>query len=142
MPSSAPTAVVTGFITSQGRVLLLRRSSKVGTYQGHWAGVSGYLETDDPTEQVWTELGEELGIGPDGAAIEITGDPLEIVDRDTERVWLVHPFRFSLHAGVEPRLDWEHVEMRWASPDRIQQLRTVPGLWEAWCRVSTDFDSY
>ncbi len=142
MSSSSPTAVVTGFITNRGKVLLLRRSPEVGTYQGRWAGVSGYLETDDPSEQAWTELGEELGIGQDSATIELTGEPVEIVDPDTDRAWLVHPFRFALHAGVEPRLDWEHVEMRWIAPAQMQQLKTVPGLWRAWCRVSTDFNSY
>ncbi|ELK44964.1 translation initiation factor aIF-2B subunit alpha, partial [Haloferax sp. BAB-2207] len=38
--------VVTVFLRHDGRVLLTRRSDAVGTYQGRWAGVSGYVEGD------------------------------------------------------------------------------------------------
>ena len=36
--------VVTCFLMHQGKLLVLRRSAKVRTYQGKWAGVSGYIE--------------------------------------------------------------------------------------------------
>ncbi len=134
MSSVIRAAVVTGFLTKDKKVLLLRRSSKVGTYQGLWAGVSGYLETN-PAKQAWTELAEELGIGSNDAALEKSGEPFEVSDDRTGRAWLVHPFRFTLTGNTEPRLDWEHVEMRWISPDDMRTMDTVPGLWEAWCRV-------
>ena len=53
--------VVTCFLESGGRVLLLRRSGRVGTYQGKWAAVSGYLE-DEPEKQAFTEIEEETGL--------------------------------------------------------------------------------
>jgi len=44
--------VVTCFLLRRAaagdEVLLLRRSQKVGTYRGRWAGVSGYLEEAAP----------------------------------------------------------------------------------------------
>ena len=39
------------------------------------------------------------------------------------------------------RLDWEHVEMRWCPPQEMKQMNTVPGLWQAWCRVAGRFES-
>ncbi|MCP4601308.1 MAG: NUDIX pyrophosphatase [Proteobacteria bacterium] len=132
-------SVVTGFLTKNQKILLLRRSSKVGTYKGQWAGVSGYIEVDEAEQQAWTELDEELGIKPENAKLEVAGDPLEIADNPSGRIWLVHPFRFSLADNVEPRLDWEHVEMRWISPKQMREMETVPGLWEAWSKVSNGF---
>ena len=37
--------VVTCFLESEGEILILYRSEQVGSYQGRWAGVSGYVET-------------------------------------------------------------------------------------------------
>ncbi|MCL0057688.1 hypothetical protein M1N05_01270 [Dehalococcoidales bacterium] len=37
--------VVTCFLESDGEILILRRSAQVSSYQGRWAGVSGYIET-------------------------------------------------------------------------------------------------
>ena len=135
------TDVVTIFLARRGEILLLKRSEQVGTYQGRWAGVSGYLESDDPVQQAWTEIGEELGLGPGQAALEIAGEPLEVRDPDAGRLWVVHPFRFRLLSDARPRLDREHVEMRWCAPQAIQEKDAVPGLWEAWCRVAEGFDA-
>ena len=135
------TNVVTVFLTRNARLLLLRRSKQVGSFQGRWAGVSGYLEAVEPLEQARTELKEELGIGPEDAVPMEAGDPLEVPDDGNQRIWVVHPFRFSLAEGVEIRLDWEHVEMRWCPPQEMKQMNTVPGLWEAWCRVAGRFES-
>ncbi len=47
--------VVTCFLLRRGEggdtLLLLRRSDRVSTYQGLWASVSGYLESESPLEQ-------------------------------------------------------------------------------------------
>ena len=136
MRNADRTSVITCFVTKDDRVLLLQRSGKVGTYRARWAGVSGYLEVEDAAEQCRIELEEELGLGIEDAILEVTGQPLEVVDPKNARVWLVHPFRFALRQGVTPRLDWEHVAMRWVDPQTIQDMDTVPGLWEAWLRVS------
>ena len=126
--------VVTGFLMHAGRVLLLKRSSKVGTYQGCWAGVSGYLEDKTPLEQIKREIREELGLDDSMTTLKKSGELLKI--DDGTRCWNVHPFCFILERQVTLTLDWEHEEYRWVKPDEIQQLETVPGLWEAYCRVS------
>ena len=139
MSGSEPRLSSTIVVTRDGdaglEVLLLERSSRVGTYRGRWAGVSGFLEVADPEQQMWTELREELSLGPDQLILECAGEPLAVSDPELGRDWLVHPFRFSLADGVEPRLDWEHVQQRWVAPEMIRDLDVVPGLWEAWCRV-------
>ncbi len=139
MPTEHRTSVVTVFLTRQKELLLLKRSSKVGTFQGCWAGVSGYLEAKNAAEQAWQELQEELGIGQGDAVLAVQGAPLDVEDAKNDTTWVVHPFRFALLAHGQPRLDWEHVESRWCPPETMLELNTVPGLFEAWCHVKDGF---
>jgi hypothetical protein len=135
-PPENATHVVTCFVTRDGKVLLLRRSQRVGTYRGLWAGVSGYLENDPPEARAWIELEEEVGITKADATLDRAGEPLDVRDDAEGRLWRVHPFRFALRSGVTPRLDWESVAFKWALPGEIATLETVPGLLEAWQRIS------
>src|SRR5262249_45271451 len=98
-PAPAPTAVVTSFLlrrSSQGdEILLQRRSGRVRTYQGAWAGVSGYLEPGvTPLEQAYTEIGEETGLARDQVALLVTGAPMPVQDTAHSLSWVVHPFLF------------------------------------------------
>jgi 8-oxo-dGTP diphosphatase len=127
--------VVTVFLTSGGKVLVLKRSGKVGTYRGHWSGVSGYLESVDPLAQAYEEMFEEVGLGKEEVSLMKTGKPLEVFDQVGKHAWRVHPFLFAVHSPDKIRLDWENVEMRWVLPEEIDQLKTVPALKEALERV-------
>jgi ADP-ribose pyrophosphatase YjhB (NUDIX family) len=130
--------VVTVFLTFNGKVLVLKRSSKVSTYKGHWAGVSGYLESEDPLKQAYEEMSEELGLGKEDVSLVKGGEPLEVFDPAGERAWRVHPFLFAAHKPDKITLDWENVEMRWILPEEIVQLQTVPALKETLDRVIGD----
>jgi len=132
--------VVTVFLTLGGKVLLLKRSGKVGTYKGHWAGVSGYLESVDPLGQAYVEMVEEVGLVKEDVSMVRMGKPLEVFDPVGERGWRVHPFLFVVHSPEKIRLDWENLEMRWVLPEEIVQLQTVPALKEALERVLSGGD--
>jgi 8-oxo-dGTP pyrophosphatase MutT (NUDIX family) len=127
--------VVTVFLRRGGRILLLRRSAQVGTYRGKWAGVSGYLE-GEPLAQAWAELREETGLGPADLDSLRGGPPLDVDDAGARLAWRVHPFLAEVKDRAEIRLDWEHVEMRWAAPGELASLEAVPGLEEALRRVA------
>ena len=67
--------MVTCFLESRGQILLLCRSERVGTYQGRWAGVSGYIE-GPPDVQALVEIDEETGLHGKGDLEFISkGDP-------------------------------------------------------------------
>jgi 8-oxo-dGTP pyrophosphatase MutT (NUDIX family) len=123
--------VVTAFIRHGGRVLLLRRSRRVGTYSGRWAAVSGYLESQTPLAQALREVAEETGIEPADLRLVSAGRPLEVVDSALCRVWSVHPFLFEAEAAPQVRLDWEHDDYRWVRPSEVELLQTVPRLSDA-----------
>lgn len=134
-PSAGPHPVVTAFLVHKGKVLLLRRSERVRTFPGRWAGVSGSIPPGvTPLAQAYQEIREETGIPPEGLTLCAQGTPLLIRD-DAGRDWLVHPFAFWVRDPSAIRLDWEHSEMRWVEPEAMRTLSTVPGLWEVWERV-------
>lgn len=130
-------SVVTSFLEHEGKILLLRRSDQVHTYQGRWAGVSGSIEAGrTPEQQSRVEIFEETGLTDQDVRLAATGEPLLVDDPDGARRWLVHPFRFLVLQPERIRLDWEHVEMRWIDPADLGTFATVPSLVETWCRVS------
>ncbi|MEO7000994.1 MAG: NUDIX pyrophosphatase [Ktedonobacterales bacterium] len=135
---TTPTHVVTCFLLRQDRgraeVLLVRRSQRVRTYRGAWGGVSGYVEPGvEPLEQAYTELREEASLTRDDVQLLQVGAALPLHDDTLDQSWVVHPFLFALHANAADRVqtDWEAVEMRWATPNEVATLPTVPKLAEA-----------
>ena len=129
--------VVTCFLEHGGKIMLLRRSERVGTYRGKWAGVSGYIETGStPSQQAWTEIKEEASLDMDDVELVQEGLPLEVVDTELVRKWIVHPFRFQVLKPDKIRIDREHTEAKWIAPEDIGQFETVPNLREAWQRVA------
>ena len=116
--------VVTSILRNRGKILLLHRSNDVGSYQGQWAGVSGYIEKDESAiEAARRETAEEVGLKIENP----TGDSAPMSFRSGDTVWTVHPFLFDVPSR-RISTDWEHDEHRWLSPDDISSLNTVPGL--------------
>ncbi|APW97527.1 initiation factor 2B [Halobiforma lacisalsi AJ5] len=135
------THVVTAFLRHRGRLLLLRRSDAVGTYTGAWGGVSGFAE-GNPDEQVRVEIREETGLEDDDVSFVRSGRPVEFVDEDLEREWVVHPYLFDVGSD-DPEIDLseEHDEYTWHPPTAAlegvgEALETVPELWTAYERVA------
>lgn len=122
--------VVTAFLRHEGRILLLRRSAEVGSFQGHWAGVSGFLEGDEaPEKRARTEIQEETGLRE--ADLLSSGEVvLARGSHEVDVVWAVHPFLFRV-AEEEVTLDWEHDKYRWINPEALEDFKTVPKLEEA-----------
>jgi len=126
--------VVTAFLTrDDGRILLLRRSAQVGSFQGRWAGVSGFLEDPTAEGQAYREIAEETGLGTEDVELEVVGRL--VYARDGGTVYAIHPFRFSARR-TSVRLDWEHTEAEWVDPTAIGERPTVPNLDRAWRAVA------
>jgi 8-oxo-dGTP diphosphatase len=115
-------------------ILLTRRSQRVGTYRGRWAGVSGFVEAP-PEEQAYTEVWEETHLSRQDVQLLRQGEPLTFVDSALQREWTVHPFLFLVPDPAKIQMDWESVESRWVAPDELEQYETVPMLREALARV-------
>ncbi len=127
--------VVTCFLESHQRILILRRSSKVGTYQGKWAAISGFIEKT-PDEQSLIEIQEETGLNETDVLFVRKGDPLEVTDENLQVNWVVHPYLFQVINPEKIKTDWEHLEFKWIFPSEMDLYETVPKLKEALEKVT------
>ncbi len=125
------TEVVTGFLRYTDKILLLQRSSKVGTYRGCWAAVSGHLEGNSPFGHVLVEIAEETTLRADQVVLRAQGAVQEIADHNIGRHWRIYPFLFDVLAPEEIHTDWEHCDWRWVDIEEIGRYATVPHLREA-----------
>lgn len=124
-------SVVTCFVEHDGKILLLKRSDKVGSFQGRWAGVSGYLESNSK-DQAYTEIREELGLTKEDIDLLVQGPMLSVKGTtDLSSMWHVHLFLFHLDDPDKIRLDWEHTDWQFVYPSEIGNFETVPKLEEA-----------
>ena len=134
--NAAKAAVLTSFIEYQGKILLLKRSNKTGTYQGLWSTVTGYLDELKPLRnKVEEELEEELGLNLENINSFKTGEVYEFLDKDINRTWIVYPVLVTLKNKPEIRLDEEHTEFKWIRPEDITKFETPPKLDESLMRV-------
>lgn len=124
LPDVQARPVVSAFLRNRGRFLVVRRSERVGSFQGRWSAVSGYIEgREDPRRRAAQEIREETGIR--GARFRAAGEP--VITRHENTAFVVHPFLFDAPSR-RVRLDWENVEHRWVRPADLKALNTVPRL--------------
>lgn len=125
--------MVTCFLEHNGKILLLQRSTQVGSYAERWAGISGFIETGvDPLDQAWQEISEEAGLGREHLELIKMGPVLEVTDEKLGKKWVVHPFRYNVQNPDQVKIDWEHTQSKWIDPEEIKEHATVPGLYDAW----------
>ncbi len=123
LPDVKEINVVSCVIKDGERILFLRRSSKVGTFQGYWSAVSGFIEADEtPLETAIKEVREETTIVSKPTK---AGEPFKARDKDI--VWTIHPFLFE-EKNCSIQIDWEHTEYKWVCVDETVSYQCVPGL--------------
>ncbi|KAI9885553.1 MAG: hypothetical protein M1823_002652 [Watsoniomyces obsoletus] len=129
--------VVTSFICDipdwepSVKVALFKRSDKVRTYQGKWAGCSGSIDTTDasPEAAARRELQEETGLTGEDLKLLRPGKPFRMLDESLQTEWSIYPFAFVLKSGAKSiTIDWEHTEWRFVSATTLAEADTVPNL--------------
>mmetsp|Transcript_6799 Transcript_6799/g.14504 ORF Transcript_6799/g.14504 Transcript_6799/m.14504 type:complete len:626 (+) Transcript_6799:43-1920(+) len=138
---------------SQGEhVLLLKRSAQVGSYQHHWAAVSGTIEhSETPREAALRELKEETALiagNDEKSTVKIVragpAHGLDVRDDLRRSTWVVHPFLVRIYSASfneppEIQLDWEHERAEWVAVNKVEEFMhrqlCVPKLLLAFRRV-------
>jgi len=123
------TKIVTSFLTDNDKFLILKRSQKVKTMKGLWAGVSGIIEKNEvPLERAKIEIFEELGIPENRISLLKSADQFKVESPQYKNhEWEIFPFLFD---AKEPKikLNWENSEYQWINADEISNYETVPNL--------------
>ena len=123
------TKIVTSFIISNEKFLLLKRSEKVRSMKGIWAGISGIIEkNEEPLQRAKIEIFEELGIKEDQIKLLKTAERMRVVSPQYKNhEWEIFPFLFEAN-NPEIKLNWENSEYEWISADELNNYKTVPNL--------------
>lgn len=123
------TKIVTSFIQDEQKLLILRRSNKVKTMKGLWAGISGIIEKNEtPLTRAKIEIYEETGISEDKIRLVKNAEKLRIHSPQYENhEWEIFPFLFEAKKPVI-KLNWENSEYMWIAIDELKNYDTVPSL--------------
>jgi 8-oxo-dGTP pyrophosphatase MutT (NUDIX family) len=120
---------VTSFIQDNQKILILRRSNKVKTMKGLWAGISGIIEkNENPLTRAKIEIHEEVGISEDKIRLVKAAERLKVNSPQYENhEWEIFPFLFEVK-NPDIKLNWENSEYRWITIDELKNYNTVPNL--------------
>jgi 8-oxo-dGTP pyrophosphatase MutT (NUDIX family) len=123
------TKIVTSFIKDNEKLLILKRSNKVKTMKGLWAGVSGIIENDEePLKRAKIEIFEEAGITEEKIKLIKAVEEMKVNSPQYENhEWEIFPFLFETK-NPTIKLNWENSEFKWIDVDELENYETVPNL--------------
>ncbi len=123
------TKIVTSFIRDNEKLLILKRSDKVKSMKGLWAGISGIIEkNEDPLKRAKIEIFEEVGITEDVITLVRSAEKMKIDSPQYENhEWEIFPFLFETK-NPTIKLNWENSEFKWINVEELEKYETVPSL--------------
>ena len=123
------TKIITCFLKNGEKILILRRSEKVKSMKGLWAGISGIIENNEsPLKRAKSEIFEELGMNDDEIKLIKESQEMRIISPQYENhEWEVYPFLFSVE-NPKIKLNWENSDYKWIKAEEISEYETVPSL--------------
>jgi 8-oxo-dGTP pyrophosphatase MutT (NUDIX family) len=123
------TKIVTSFIIDNEKLLILKRSNKVKSMKGLWAGISGIIEkNEEALKRAKIEIFEEVGIIEEKIKLVKAGEEMRVNSPQYENhEWEIFPFLFETK-NPTIRLNWENSEFKWINAKELRNYETVPSL--------------
>ena len=123
------TKIVTSFIKDNEKLLILKRSDKVKSMKGLWAGISGIIEkNEEPLKRARIEIFEEVGITEDKITLVRSAEEMSINSPQYKNhEWKIFPFLFEAKNPII-KLNWENSEFKWINVEELKNYETVPSL--------------
>ncbi len=123
------TKIVTSFIRDNQKLLILKRSDKVKSMKGLWAGISGIIEkNEEHLKRAKIEIFEEVGITEELITLVKTSEEMRINSPQYENhEWEIFPFLFEAK-NPTIKLNWENSEFKWINIEELENYETVPSL--------------
>lgn len=122
------TKIVTSFIRYDEKFLILKRSDKMKSMSGLWAGVSGMIEENDtPLQRAEIEIFEEIGISKKGITLVKASPEFRVDLPQYKDQWDIFSFLFeSKNSAI--KLNWENSDFKWITFEELENYDTVPSL--------------
>ena len=118
--------VISCLLKNGDDILILKRSKLVGSFQGYWSCISGYLEKgEDPLQTAYREVFEETRIHDKCISKHTYAGPF--YPETQEVIFETHWFLLETKTK-KITLDWEHEECRWVHHQNLPKVNTVPWL--------------
>lgn len=123
------TKIVTSFIRDNEKLLILKRSDKVKSMKGLWAGISGIIENkEEPLSRAKIEIFEEVGITEDEIILIKASEEMKIHSPQYKNhEWEIFPFLFESN-NPTIKLNWENSDFKWINIEELGNYETVPSL--------------
>ena len=123
------TKIVTSFIRDNDKLLILKRSDKVKSMKGLWAGISGIIENnEEPFTRAKIEIFEEVGITEDKINLIKATEEMRIDSPQYKNhEWGIFPFLFETN-NPKIILNWENSDFKWINIEELENYETVPSL--------------
>ncbi|MCV0431352.1 NUDIX domain-containing protein [Nitrosopumilus sp.] len=123
------TKIVTSFIRDNDKLLILKRSDKVKSMKGLWAGISGIIENnEEPLSRAKIEIFEEVGISEDKITLIKATEEMKVNSPQYKNhEWEIFPFLFE-SSKPEIKLNWENSDFKWIEIEELENFETVPSL--------------
>ena len=118
--------VISCLLKNGADILILKRSKHVGSFQGYWSCISGYLEKgEDPLQTAYREVFEETQVTKDKIASHTYAGPF--YPEAEEVIFEAHWFLLESKTK-EITTDWEHDLCKWIKPQNLFDYKVVPWL--------------
>ena len=123
------TKIVTSFIKDNEKLLILKRSDKVKSMKGLWAGISGIIEkNEEPLKRAKIEIFEEVGITEDMITLVRSAEEMRVNSPQYKNhEWEIFPFLFEAKNPII-KLNWENSDFKWINVEELENYDTVPSL--------------
>ena len=128
-PSNTPKRirpVISCLLKHKDEILILKRSKLVGSFQGYWSCISGYMEKEeDPVETAYREVLEETRMPKEEISNHLLEGPFYSEAADVVFVahWVLMETKIKRVV-----LDWEHDDCQWINSKKIPMEKVVPWL--------------
>ena len=129
--------VLVCFVKYQDKFLLMKRSDKVLAYKNLWSSLAGFIDDEKSIEdKIIEEIIEELGLEKENIVRIAKGEIYTYKDAKIGRDWVRYLYVAEI-STPNIKLDWEHTDYKWISPEEIKNYETTPGFAEDFAKVKS-----
>lgn len=118
-------------VSSQGKILLVKRGYGLADANGYWSTINGFIDEDKPVKQIARqEIEEELGLKVKLGAIKMATS-YTLKNPKEKRSYIVFPCLISVPAQPKIVLNSENTDFAWIDRVELSNYHILDDLPEA-----------